>query len=174
MNRRAKSFTALQSNLSSLSLKIYCGGPNNMIISFLTNSITASELNKSACIAQAIGHFDIFSTATIRYWFPTFVRSSGLANSMHHVWNNQLTGILPAKSFRFAGFVFRQVSQLFTKPATSCRILGLQKSSLTNEYVELKSQSQTSPCRLFKVFSRISMWSTNRFQYLVRRNNLSL
>ncbi len=75
-----------------------------MIISFLTNSITPSELNKSAGIAQATGHFDICSTVTIIYWFLTFVRGSGASKSMHHVWNSPLLWILPADSFRFMVF----------------------------------------------------------------------
>ncbi len=99
LNRCAKFCPALQSNLMSLSLNMYCGGSNNVITSFLKNFITPSELNTSAGIAQATGHFEIYSTATIRYWFPPFVRGSGPAKSMHHVWNNPLIGILPANFF---------------------------------------------------------------------------
>ncbi len=77
-----------------------------MIISFLINSITSSELNRSAGIVQATGHFEICSNATISYWFPTFLRGSGPAKSTHHVRDSPLIGILPADSFRFAGFVF--------------------------------------------------------------------
>ncbi len=80
-------------------LKMYCGGPNNIIISFLTKSITQGELNKAAGITLATGHFYICLTATTRYWFPSFVRSSGPAKSMHLVWNNPLIGILRTDSF---------------------------------------------------------------------------
>ncbi len=157
LNRCAKSCTALQSNFRSLSLKVYCGRLNSMITSFLTNSITPSELNKSAGIAQAAGHFEICSTATIRYWFHKFVQASGPANSMHHVWNNSLTRILPANSLRLAGFGLRHISQLSTKLGTSWSIPSHQKRSLINEYVELKSQCPTSSCSPSYMLSRISM-----------------
>ncbi len=115
LNRRAKSCTTLQSNFKSFSPRMNFGGLNNLIISFLTNSMTLTESNYSIDIAQATGHFNICSTATIKYWFPALVRGKGLAKSIQHAWNSPLTGIFPTISFGFARFFFWQMSQLFTK-----------------------------------------------------------
>ncbi len=173
LNRRAKSCTALQSNFRSLSLKMYYGGANTMIISYLTYFITPSELNKSALCRPSYRQFCHPFDRYNKYWFPPFILGDGLAKSMHRLWNNPMIGILPADSFLFPGFAFRQRSQLFTKLATSCRILGHQNRFLTNEYVELKSQCQNSSCAPFRILSCIPMCGRNLLQYLVRRSNFS-
>ncbi len=157
LNLRAKSCTALQSNFRLLSLNMNCGGPKNKIISLLKNSITPRELHKSAGIAHATGHFNICSTATIRYWYPALFRGKGPAKSMNQVWNSPLSGIFPANSLRFADFAFWQISQLFTKLAPSFRIFGHQKRFGTNAYVVMRSQCPISSCNPFRMLSRMSM-----------------
>ncbi len=161
-----------KSYFGSLSLRMFCDGPNSMIISFLTKSSTLIELNKSAGITHATGQFDNYSTVTINYWFPAFVRGNGPAKSMHQAWNNLMIRILSTNSFWLACFVFWQISQLLTKLVTSCRLFGNQNRFLTKEFVESKSKCLTSSCMPLRMLSCISMWGTNRIPYLVRWNSL--
>ncbi len=120
--------------------------------------------------ANSTSYFKMPSTATTKYWFPAFVRGNGPAKSIRHVWNIPLIGIFPINFYRFSGFAFWQVPDLFSKLATDCRKPRHQKWSLTNDYVELMYQCPTSSCKHFNMLPRISMCGINRIPWYVRRN----
>ena len=164
-NRPAKHCTALQSNFKALSFTTYCGGLDRMIVSFFTNSITPIGLNRWAGTAHGRSHFDICSTAIIKYWFPAFVRGKGPAMSMLHAWNSPLIEIFTYQPFRRRWFhLFTEIKRYFLPH------IEQPKSVLYKRNSALKSYCPNSSCGPLKTLSPIFMWSTNRIPCSVRQN----
>ncbi len=73
------SWTAMQSNFRSLSLRMLPGLPNGIMISFSTNFIVPPALNIDGGIALATGHLEVCSTPRMMNLFPFLVVGTGPA-----------------------------------------------------------------------------------------------